>query len=90
VELPSKAIREQISSAIDMIVQLNRLADGTRKIVRITEVSRMEGDKITMQDMFLFRQKGVEGGGKIVGEFVATGFRPGFAEDFKAKGIELE
>jgi len=89
IELPSRAIREQIVAAIDLIVQLNRLSDGSRRIVQITEVSGMEGDTVTMQDIFSFKQSGIGPDGKVNGSFNATGFRPKFAEAFKAKGIEL-
>lgn len=90
IELPSRAIREQIVAAIDLIVQLNRLSDGSRRIVQITEVSGMEGDTVTMQDIFSFKQSGIGPNGKVSGSFLATGFRPKFAEAFKAKGIILE
>jgi pilus assembly protein CpaF len=89
VELPSKAIREQIVAAIDVIVQLNRLSDGSRKVVQITEVSGMEGDTITMQDIFSFKQSGIGADGRVLGTFAGTGFRPKFADALKAKGIEL-
>lgn len=89
VDLPSRAIREQIVAAIDLVVQLTRLSDGSRRIVQITEISGMEGDTITMQDAFVFKQTGIGADGKINGEYVASGFRPKFAEALKAKGIEL-
>jgi pilus assembly protein CpaF len=89
MELPSKAIREQIAAAIHLVVQLTRLSDGTRKIVQISEVSGMEGDKLTMQDLFVFEQGGATKEGKVIGDFVSTGFRPKFADSFRAKGIEL-
>jgi pilus assembly protein CpaF len=89
MELPVRAIREQISSAIDLIIQQTRLRDGTRKITHITEVQGMEGDIITLQDVFVFKQTGIDDAGKVVGEFVATGVRPSFAERFHAQGIDL-
>lgn len=89
MELPVRAIREQISSAIDLIIQQTRLRDGTRKITHITEVQGMEGDIITLQDVFVFKQTGIDDDGKVVGEFVATGVRPSFAERFHAQGIDL-
>lgn len=89
MELPVRAIREQISSAIDLIIQQTRLRDGTRKITHITEVQGMEGDIITLQDIFVFKQTGIDDDGKVVGEFVATGVRPSFAERFHAQGIDL-
>ncbi len=89
MELPVRAIREQISSAIDLIVQQNRLRDGTRKITKITEVQGMEGDIITLQDVFTFNQTGIDNEGEVKGYLTATGIRPSFVERFKAQGIEL-
>jgi len=88
VDLPVRAIREQISSAVDLIVHQSRLKDGTRKIVNITEVQGMEGDTIVMQDVFVFEQTGVIEG-KIQGRLKATGIRPKFVEQFEAQGIHL-
>jgi pilus assembly protein CpaF len=89
VELPIKAIRQQIASAINLIVQQSRLKDGSRKIVNITEVQGLEGDVVVMQDIFTFRQRGVDKDGKIIGELVATGIRPGFFDRFEASGIQI-
>jgi pilus assembly protein CpaF len=86
--LPSRAIREQISSAIDMIVHEERLRDGTRKVVNISEVSGMEGDVITMTDVFLFEQSGLENG-KVIGRLRPTGLRPKFMDKIDAAGIHL-
>jgi pilus assembly protein CpaF len=88
VDLPVRAIREQISSAVDLIVHQSRLKDGTRKIVNITEVQGMEGDTIVMQDVFVFEQTGVIDG-KIQGRLKPTGIRPRFVEQFEAQGIHL-
>jgi len=88
VDLPVRAIREQISSAVDLIVHQSRLKDGTRKIVNITEVQGMEGDTIVMQDVFVFEQSGVLDG-KIQGRLKATGIRPKFVETFEAMGVHL-
>jgi pilus assembly protein CpaF len=88
MDLPLRAIREQISSAVDLIVHQNRLKDGTRKITNITEVQGMEGDVIVMQDVFVFEQTGVEDG-KIKGRLKPTGIRPHFAERFETAGIHL-
>src|SRR5437773_1399847 len=88
VDLPVRAIREQISSAVDLIVQQSRLKDGTRKIVNITEVQGMEGDVIVMQDVFVFEQTGIVEG-KIQGRLKATGIRPKFVEKFEVMGIHL-
>ncbi|HYH03337.1 MAG TPA: CpaF family protein, partial [Bacillota bacterium] len=89
MELPVKAIREQISSAVDVIIQQSRLRDGSRKITHITEVQGMEGDIITMQDIFVFEQTGVNESGKIVGRLKPTGIRPKFYEKFEVSGIKL-
>jgi pilus assembly protein CpaF len=88
VDLPVRAIREQISSAVDLIVHQSRLKDGTRKIVNITEVQGMEGDTIVMQDVFVFEQTGVIDG-KIQGRLKPTGIRPKFVEQFESQGIHL-
>ena len=88
MDLPLKAIREQVSSAVDLIVQQNRLKDGSRKIVNITEVQGMEGDVIVMQDVFVYEQTGVEEG-KILGRLKPTGIRPHFVEKFESAGIHL-
>ncbi len=87
MELPIKAIREQVSSALDIVIQQSRLKDGSRKVVNITEVVGMEGDTITLQDLFVFRQEGVDSTGKITGRFVSTGIRPGFLEKLTSNGI---
>ena len=88
MDLPLKAIREQIASAVDLIVHQNRLKDGTRKIVAITEVQGMEGDVIVMQDIFVFEQTAVVEG-KIQGKLKPTGIRPKFVEKFDVVGIHL-
>ncbi|OGO76279.1 MAG: type II secretion system protein E, partial [Chloroflexi bacterium RIFOXYC12_FULL_59_14] len=88
MDLPSRAIREQVSSAIDVVVHQDRMRDGTRKIVNITEVSGMEGDVITMTDIFVFEQSGIENG-KIVGRLRPTGLRPKFMDQIEAAGIHL-
>ena len=88
MDLPVRVIREQIASAVDVIVQQSRFPDGTRKITYITEVAGMEGDTIVMTDVFKFRQTGVEEG-KVLGEIEPTGIRPLFAERLKGEGFEL-
>ncbi|MEA2535936.1 MAG: pilus assembly protein CpaF, partial [Chloroflexota bacterium] len=88
VDLPLRAIREQVASAVDLIVQQSRLKDGSRKIVNITEVQGMEGDVIVMQDVFVFEQSGVIEG-KIQGRLKPTGIRPKFVEKFEIQGIHL-
>jgi pilus assembly protein CpaF len=88
MELPIRAIREQVSSAIDVICHQDRMRDGTRKVVTVCEVSGMEGDIITMTDIFAFEQTGMEGG-KIVGRLRPTGLRPKFMDQIEAAGINL-
>ena len=88
VDLPVRAIREQIASAVDIIVQQARMKDGTRRITHITEVQGMEGDVIVMQDVFVFEQTGVIDG-KIQGRLKPTGIRPKFVERFETEGIHL-
>lgn len=89
VELPVKAIREQIAGAIDVIIQQSRLKDGSRKITSITEVQGMEGDVIVLQDVFTYKQQGVNDAGKIIGRLVPTGVRPKFYERLEASGIHI-
>jgi len=89
MELPIRAIREQISSAIDVIVQQSRLRDGSRRITHITEVLGMEGDIIVLQDIFRFEQTGIDKQGKVQGYFRATGIRPHFMEKLNATGQAL-
>jgi pilus assembly protein CpaF len=88
MDLPVRAIREQVASAIDIIVQQERMRDGTRKVVTVTEVSGMEGDVITMTDIFSFEQTGMEAG-KIIGRLRPTGLRPKFMDKIEAAGINL-
>jgi pilus assembly protein CpaF len=88
MDLPLRAIREQIASAVHLIVHQDRLRDGSRKIVAITEVGRMEGDVITMQDLFVFEQQGIEDG-HVLGRLRPTGIRPSFTEKLEAAGMQL-
>ena len=88
-ELPLRAIRQQFASAINVIVQARRLSGGARKVVSVTEVTGMEGDMITMQDIFAFEQLGVSTSGKAFGQFIATGIRPSFLDRLKSTGCEL-
>jgi pilus assembly protein CpaF len=87
MDLPIKAIREQVSSALDVIVQQARMKDGTRKIINITQVVGMEGDTITLQDLFVFKQQGIDSKGKITGTFASTGIRPTFLEKLASNGV---
>ncbi|HWP56615.1 MAG TPA: CpaF family protein [Candidatus Acidoferrales bacterium] len=88
LNLPERALREQISSALDLIIQLSRLSDGTRKLIEVSEVTGMEGNTITTQCIFKFDQKGVENG-KVIGEFVATGVRPMFLDRLERYGFKI-
>jgi pilus assembly protein CpaF len=88
MDLPVRAIREQVASALDLVVHQERLRDGSRKVTKVTEVQGMEGDMITMSDIFEFEQTGVEGG-KIVGRIRPTGIRPKFTDRIEAAGIYL-
>ena len=89
MDLPLRAIREQIASAIDVIVQQSRFQDGSRKITHITEVVGMEGDTMVTQDIFKFQQTGKSPQGKILGRFQATGIIPRFHDKLKTSGIRL-
>jgi len=88
-ELPQKAILEQIASAINVIVQTARLSDGSRKITKVTEVLGLDGDKVNMQDIFYFDQKGIDERKKIVGEFGSTGILPSFYNEIEIHGLKL-
>ncbi|NTU75613.1 MAG: CpaF family protein, partial [Anaerolineaceae bacterium] len=88
MDLPMRAIREQIASAIHLIVHQERMRDGTRKVVNITEVTGMEGEIITMTDLFIFEQQGYENG-KIIGRMRPTGLRPKFMDKIEDSGIHL-
>ena len=83
------SIRQQIASAVNLFVQAARLSDGSRRVVRITEVTGMEGDVVTLQDIFLFEKRGLTPEGHVLGRFAATGIRPKFYEKLLAAGIRL-
>ncbi len=87
--LPLKAIRETISSAVNLIVQQSRMNDGTRKVTHISEVIGMQGEVVTLQDIFVFKQEGLDKNRKIIGRFVPTGFIPKFVEEMEAKGMKI-
>ncbi len=89
LDLPERAIREQIASAIHVVIQLSRMSDGTRKITNVSEITGMEGNTVVMQDIFVFRNKGIRPDGGIIGDFEATGVRPWFVDKFKISGFEL-
>jgi pilus assembly protein CpaF len=90
MELPSKAIREQISSAVDIIIHESRYSDGTRKVAAITEVTGLEGNQIVMQDIFIFRQTGVAENGKILGHFEPTGSVPTWFDTLSGMGLSID
>ena len=89
LNLPHKAMRQQITSAISVVIQANRLTDGQRKITSIQEITGMEGDVVTMQEIFAYQQTGVDAGGKSIGHFMATGLRPKIADKLRNAGIDL-
>jgi len=87
--IPERAMRRQISSALDLVIQVARLSDGTRKVNAICEITGMEGEMITMQDIFVFQKRGIGEKGEVIGEFLPTGIRPKFAERMAVAGIQL-
>jgi pilus assembly protein CpaF len=89
LNLPEKAVRQQIAAAIQLIVQISRLSDGSRRITHVTEITGSSGDMVSMQDIFLFEKRGVGPNGKVLGRFYATGIVPKFAEKLKASGIPI-
>jgi pilus assembly protein CpaF len=89
LNIPENALRRQIASAIDVVVQVTRLSDGTRKVVSLAEITGMEGDVVSMQDIFVYRKRGIRDNGEVLGEFMPTGIRPKFAEKLLVSGIQL-
>jgi pilus assembly protein CpaF len=89
ISIPERAIREWISSALDVVVQLARLSDGTRKVIAVSEIVGMEGNIITTQDIFVFEKEGIDELGMVVGHHKATGIRPKFADRLQTAGIVL-
>ncbi len=87
--LPDKAMREQITSAVNVLIQISRLSDGSRKVTKVTEITGMEVDVIAMQDIFIFKKTGIGEEGKVLGMLQSTGIRPKFADQLKASGIAL-
>jgi pilus assembly protein CpaF len=90
LNLPDRAVRQQIAGGINVVIQLSRLSDGTRKVISISEISGMEGEVISMQDIFIFDRQGVAEDGTVIGKFRATGIRPKFTEVLKSRGIEFD
>jgi pilus assembly protein CpaF len=89
LNLPDKAVRQQIASAINVVIQVSRMTDGSRKVVSISEVTGMEGPVVTMQDLFEFKRRGFDEAGKVIGQFESSGIRPKFTEKLFGAGIEL-
>ena len=89
MDLPLRVIRQQIASAIDVVIQTSRLNDGTRKVTGINEISGMEGETVTMSEIFKFQQSGVDKDGHVLGELSATGIRPFFSDKLLAAGFRL-
>ena len=90
IDLPIRAIREQVQGAIDLIIHQARMRDGSRRITHITEIVGMEGQRITMQDIFVYKQTGVDADGKIIGEYTPTGIVPSFIETLTSEGIDID
>jgi pilus assembly protein CpaF len=89
MDLPERAIKEQMASAVNVVIQLSRLSDGSRKIVSISEITGMEGNTIVMQDIFVYKRRGIGPDGRVQGEFMPTGVRPLFVDKFKVFGFDI-
>jgi pilus assembly protein CpaF len=89
LNIPDKAIRQQIASALNLVLQVTRLSDGTRKVTSVSEVTGMEGEVITMHEIFTFERTGLTPDGKVVGRFRATGIRPKCSERLASSGVQL-
>jgi pilus assembly protein CpaF len=89
MRLSDRAMRQQIASALDLVIQVARLSDGTRRLTSISEITGMEGETITMQEIFLYERTGVDSQGQVIGRFKPTGIRPRFAERLKSHGLQL-
>jgi len=89
IDIPPRSSRAQIASAINVVIQVARLSDGRRKLISLSELTGMEGEVVTMQDIFRYRQTGVAADGQIQGRFEATGIRPRFLDQVMAHGVTL-
>jgi pilus assembly protein CpaF len=89
MRLSDRAMRQQIASALNLVIQVARLSDGSRRVTSISEITGMEGDTITMQEIFMYERSGVDNQGQVIGRFKPTGIRPRFAERLKACGLQL-
>jgi pilus assembly protein CpaF len=88
-DLPVKTIRSQIASAINVVVQLERMEDGKRRVISVCEINSMEGDVITMSEIFRFERRGIDENGNIIGQFISTGIVPRFHERMKQRGVNI-
>jgi pilus assembly protein CpaF len=89
MDLPAKAIRQQVAAAIDLIIQLSRMKDGSRKVTNISEITGMEGETITMQDIFVYEQRGLDAAGRVQGVFRPTGIRPNIIDKLFDLGLPI-
>jgi pilus assembly protein CpaF len=89
IDMPARSARAQIASAVNVVIQVGRLADGRRKLLSLSELTGMEGDVVTMQDIFRYRQTGVSADGQTLGRFEATGIRPRFLDHVETHGLTL-
>jgi pilus assembly protein CpaF len=89
LNLPEKAVRRQIASAVAIVIQVARMSDGSRRVTHLTEITGMEEDTVSMQDVFLFEKQGIGKDGRVIGTFTATGIRPKFADRLKSSGINV-
>ena len=89
MRLSDRAMRQQVASAINLVIQVARLSDGSRRVTSISEITGMEGETITMQEIFMYERKGIDKDGKVIGRFRPTGVRPRFAERLKAYGMQM-
>jgi pilus assembly protein CpaF len=89
LNLPEKAVRQQIASAIAIIIQISRMSDGTRRVTHFTEITGMNEEVVSMQDIFLFEKRGIGLNGRVLGRFYSTGVMPKFAEKLKASGVNI-
>jgi pilus assembly protein CpaF len=89
LNIPERAVRQQVASAINLIIQVSRLADGSRRVTQVSEITGMEGDVISMHDVFVFERDGVGDDGRVLGRFKATGIRPKCSDRLAAAGVHL-
>jgi pilus assembly protein CpaF len=89
MRLSDRAMRQQAASALDLVIQVARLSDGTRRVTSISEITGMEGDTITMQEIFMYERSGIDKDGRVIGRFRPTGVRPRFSERLKTYGLQL-